>query len=860
LSRNPNGASGGEPPTPITTDTSRSHLTNRILASLPGTGLTSGDYQKLERSGISRCMAEQALLRRVDSFTGTEIVGRNGTADYAGIIIPYIWPGEQRIREYRLRRDHHEVENGKPKNKYISPPGRGNMLYFVPGTQPEWLANPNIPIMLTEGEKKTIALSELAWYAVGDAADTPAWLAAGISGVSNWRGKRGKVEGPNGERLDETGPIPDFDRVHWEHRAVTVIFDSNVHSNDNVRIARFALAKELRSRGARVLFLDIPANAGVNGIDDLIGLWGKDRILDFIRFQSFDPQRHRTEGPFKIKDDGVFWLKQTPDQDVKYVKLSARIDVVAKTEDAAGGSCGRLLRWKDESGRQHEWVMPMGMLASDSVAIREHLLSEGLPYLATNRALRERFSEYLQTAQVDERRVYVNRIGWHGNTYVLPHHSVAPDGAETVRYQAPGDAEHHWAVSGTTEDWRVQIGELCRGNSRLLLAGSCAFAGPVLALSGGESGGLHFKGGSSSGKSTALRVGASICGAPEFVQNWKNTKNGLEATAVAHNDATLFLDELHQLDAHDASEIAYDLANGQGRGRMSRSIAARPRLRWRLLFLSSGEISLSEHSASAGTKTKGGVDVRLLNIPSDAGADMGLFEDLHGWPSAAAFADELCNRTQSYYGAAFLSFLRKLIAKRAESERAIRAVRRKFLKCLPADAVGEVKRAAGRLALIAAAGELATTFGLTGWEKGEAFNAARRCYQDWVKHRGTTGPIDLYNAVRQVRAFLERHGSSRFQLLRGNPADDDTIVHDRAGFRRLNQNTGETEFLILQETFKSELCKGFSYLDVINELERSGLARCQRPSTTIKTRLPGFKDDVRVFCVRAAILEGDGTC
>ena len=124
--------------------------------------LTEADLENLERSGISREIAS-AALRRVDSLTGAQIVGRSNSADYAGILIPNLWPGTDYVRENRLRRDHPEIENGKPKNKYLSPPGRGNMLYFVPWTAVEWLSDKTIPIILTEGEKKCLALWELAW-------------------------------------------------------------------------------------------------------------------------------------------------------------------------------------------------------------------------------------------------------------------------------------------------------------------------------------------------------------------------------------------------------------------------------------------------------------------------------------------------------------------------------------------------------------------------------------------------------------------------------------------------------------------------------------------------------------------------
>src|SRR5438045_1517999 len=65
---------------------------------------------------------------RVDSLTGGEMVGRKG-GDYSGIAIPYFHPGAERVRDYRLRRDHPDMEydgggSFKVKQKYLSPPDR----------------------------------------------------------------------------------------------------------------------------------------------------------------------------------------------------------------------------------------------------------------------------------------------------------------------------------------------------------------------------------------------------------------------------------------------------------------------------------------------------------------------------------------------------------------------------------------------------------------------------------------------------------------------------------------------------------------------------------------------------------------
>ena len=106
-------------------------------STLIGSALTSADYAALEARWIDRELANRARLRRADSLTGGEIVGRKG-GNYSGILIPYFRPDSDRVREYRLRRDHPDLEYDvagilRLRQKYLSPAGRSNMLYLPPG-------------------------------------------------------------------------------------------------------------------------------------------------------------------------------------------------------------------------------------------------------------------------------------------------------------------------------------------------------------------------------------------------------------------------------------------------------------------------------------------------------------------------------------------------------------------------------------------------------------------------------------------------------------------------------------------------------------------------------------------------------
>jgi putative DNA primase/helicase len=247
--------------------------------------LTDADYAMLARSGISRECADRACLFRVDDAHGALLVGR-GPGNHAGIVYPYFRPAERAPSEYQLRVDLPELKydkNGKPKEgmKYIWPP-RPTRAYYPPPSRAEWFTDPSIPIIITEGPKKSLALAVLAWHELPDVQTDPRFAVMGFPGVWCFRGKAGRGDGPNGDRRDVHAVIPDVVATKWTGREALIVYDANALTNKDVAKARAALAKELHNRGAKVFLVDLPQVEGVNGVDDLIGQWGPDRVLTML--------------------------------------------------------------------------------------------------------------------------------------------------------------------------------------------------------------------------------------------------------------------------------------------------------------------------------------------------------------------------------------------------------------------------------------------------------------------------------------------------------------------------------------------------------------------------------------------------
>ena len=145
-----------------------------------------------------------------------------------------------------------------------------------------------------------------------------------------------------------------------------------------------------------------------------------------------------------------------------------------------------------------------------------------------------------------------------------------------------------------------------------------------------------------------LDLGARRYAAP--IRTWRATANGMEGVAAECCDGFLPLDEMGMVDAREAGEIVYSLANGTGKARAGRDGSARARRTWRVIFESTGEVPLAVKMGERGTAPMAGQDVRLANIPADAGKGFGVFQELHGMGSGAAFSVHLQKQTTTHYG------------------------------------------------------------------------------------------------------------------------------------------------------------------------------------------------------------------
>lgn len=242
-----------------------------------GGSLRPADLELHARLGIPPELLA-AVASRVNDREARDQLGVKHTGDLAGVLYARLDPETGGARGYRLRRDHPEVEHGRPINKYLSSCDKP-AFFFAPDVAP-LLLDLSVSVVLVEAEKSALTVTASAIRS------SRRVLAIGMGGCWGWRGRIGKTTDATGARVDVKGSLPDLDRLAWPDRAVVLMFDANAATNPKVQAARRALASELIGRGAQVRIADLPVEDGVNGPDDFyarhgdVALWA---IVDGAR-------------------------------------------------------------------------------------------------------------------------------------------------------------------------------------------------------------------------------------------------------------------------------------------------------------------------------------------------------------------------------------------------------------------------------------------------------------------------------------------------------------------------------------------------------------------------------------------------
>lgn len=578
-------------------------------------------------------------------------------------------------------------------------------------------------------------------------------------------------------------PVNVLDREQWEQREHAI--DTNASSRSLVNLIPISNGNALITKGE-------PPSVSSSTIFDKSVL----KLPCFISHPS----------PFllngKIMSAAVYLHNEQSDE-----LICSPMCIIASTSSENDDNFGRLLEFQDSNGKIQEWAMPMRLLKGNGDELRGELLDRGVIIDTKNGY---KIKTYVMQSKPACRITAVNRIGWHNDTFVLPNQII---GDENIVFQSENSEDSGFKKRGTLEEWQQQIAKTCIGNIPLMVSVSAALAGPLLNKIGRQQGGgIHWVGDSSTGKSTAIEVGGSVWGGPEFVRSWSSTANGLEAVASARNDTCLILDEIDEAPPQEIGKITYMLSNGQGKQRARRNGKARKTHRWRIITISTGERTITSIMNEIGKFPNSGQLVRLISIP--VAFEHGAFSNLHGFEGGHNLSDHLKSARLNHHGHVGPAFIKALIDDKQNRLESLHQIMKKFESIAPTRLQ---KRAASLFAVIGFAGELAIEYGILPWTAGSALEAALSAFKLSEEYIGNNQGEEA-RILQSVSDFISKHGGSRFSFIKDETGDDKRVYNRVGWYRETDQGT---VYMFTKEGLM-EACKGFELSRVIRALWKAG--------------------------------------
>lgn len=166
-----------------------------------------------------------------------------------------------------------------------------------------------------------------------------------------------------------------------------------------------------------------------------------------------------------------------------------------------------------------------------------------------------------------------------------------------------------YVAGGEFGDWREAVAQIADYPS-VLIALYASLAAPLLEILGCQNFVVDWSHMTSTGKTTVLRLAASVWGAPDervassAMQTWDVTRVWLERAAATLHSIPLILDDTKRARKADfVAQTIYDIVSGRGRGRGSIN-GTQELATWRTVLLSTGEQRITDFSQDGGTRPR----------------------------------------------------------------------------------------------------------------------------------------------------------------------------------------------------------------------------------------------------------------
>lgn len=287
-----------------------------------------------------------------------------------------------------------------------------------------------------------------------------------------------------------------------------------------------------------------------------------------------------------------------------------------------------------------------------------------------------------------------NKLGWFvhdGELIFRLNQAYLKENDPISKYKGPFVIE----PKGSFNVWLNTVNNFIIGHPPMEFILAASFAAPIVGLlnvseiSEVDSLMINMVGNTTTGKTTAAVVAASLFGSPSItnnglIQSFNATPNALQNIISGNMGVVIIFDEtsMNQLDKKALTSFIYKLAQNKDKARLNQEAELRDTGRWATVILFTGEASLLENANS-----NEGLYVRLFEFKQTP------------WTKSAEHSDTLKDLMLNNYGHAGIKYIQYLLTKEPEEIKGIwQGFKKDLENKLPDSNV--VSRVGGKFALV----------------------------------------------------------------------------------------------------------------------------------------------------------------
>lgn len=370
----------------------------------------------------------------------------------------------------------------------------------------------------------------------------------------------------------------------------------------------------------------------------------------------------------------------------------------------------------------------------------------------------------------------VNAPGWHDGNYVTARWCATQAQRHPQRYRLDQDSGAHIAPftlgEGSLDQWKKAVAKVATQSAPLRLFMSAAFAAPLLRHLDIDSFGLNLFGNTSLGKTTCEFAAASVSGIihNRTLPGWADSGPAIEQLAVGHRDGILPLDDTgdeQQISPEKkARSIAFAIARNRPRTLDKRYQKASNLVvrEYRVIILSSSEISLGEIARAVGKTRLGGEEVRLIDVPCEG--MQGIFDKEIGPERAREIIDLLKVHSEANQGYALREFMRQFLRDDAALSKLKTSI--EFFETETTINTSDTAQLRMRrsFAVLYAAATLAIEYKVLPWKKAATLKAIAFCMNGAFRERAVRAKEPVTNPKLPTAVGMLKEELAKLQLMK----------------------------------------------------------------------------------------------